>query len=170
MLPKNGRTASARPRRAAAVGARRAVKETLSKRSPGMSDFVVEDDEDEASQGSDDGESENEEELAEFDSSEEETDVSGESEMSSSSDESDHGGDQDEEFDEEDAARSEAPSAAPRAAGGVGGGIDPVAARRAGFHPSQDRSHNMSTEEIREKLAAAGVGVRPAVASDFGLW
>ena len=105
LLPKNGRTASARPRRAAAVGARRAVKETLSKRSPGMSDFVVEDDEDEASQGSDDGESENEEELAEFGSSEEETDVSGESEMSSSSDESDHGGDQDEEFDEEDAAR-----------------------------------------------------------------
>jgi hypothetical protein len=49
-----------------------------------------------------------------------------------------------------------------------GGGIDRAAATKAGFNPSNETTHGMSTRELREKLAAAGVGVRPANAGDFG--
>jgi len=49
-----------------------------------------------------------------------------------------------------------------------GGGVDRAAATKAGFHPSNETTHGMSTRELREKLAAAGIGVRPANAGDFG--
>ena len=48
-----------------------------------------------------------------------------------------------------------------------GGGFDRKAAQKAGFDPSNETTHGMSTQELREKLAAAGVGVRPANAGDF---
>ena len=50
-----------------------------------------------------------------------------------------------------------------------GGGFDRAAATKVGFNPSNETTHGMSTQELREKLAAAGVGVRPANAGDFGL-
>ena len=50
-----------------------------------------------------------------------------------------------------------------------GGGFDRAAATKAGFNPSNETTHGMSTQELRDKLAAAGVGVRPANAGDFGL-
>ena len=60
-----------------------------------------------------------------------------------------------------------------------GGGFDRAAAVNAGFVNSNETTHGLSTAELREKLAAARVGVRPANASDFtggggggpfGLW
>lgn len=47
-----------------------------------------------------------------------------------------------------------------------------VAATAAGFVPSNETTHGMTTAELREKLAQAGVGVRMATAADFGngLW
>lgn len=56
----------------------------------------------------------------------------------------------------------------------AGGGFDRTAAARAGFAASQETTHGMTTEELRAKLAQAGVGVRMATAADFtggpGLW
>ena len=62
------------------------------------------------------------------------------------------------------------PGAEPGASASVvsGGGVDRAAATKAGFHPSNETTHGMSTRELREKLAAAGIGVRPANAGDFG--
>lgn len=48
-----------------------------------------------------------------------------------------------------------------------------TAATKAGFRPGNETTHGLSTEELRERLAAAGVGVRAATAADFGapgLW
>lgn len=50
-----------------------------------------------------------------------------------------------------------------------GGGFDRAAATKAGFSQSNETTHGLSTQELREKLAAAGVDVRPANAGDFGL-
>ena len=36
------------------------------------------------------------------------------------------------------------------------------------FAPGSHTTHGLSTEELRERLAAAGVGVRMATAADFG--
>lgn len=49
-----------------------------------------------------------------------------------------------------------------------GGGVGRAAATKAGFNPSNETTHGMSTQELREKLAAAGIGARPANAGDFG--
>ena len=49
-------------------------------------------------------------------------------------------------------------------------GFDAEAATRAGFAPGNHTTHGMTTAELREKLAEAGIGVRPATAGDFGLW
>jgi len=49
-----------------------------------------------------------------------------------------------------------------------GGGSNRQAVTKAGISPSNKTTHGMSTAELREKLAAAGVGVRPANANDFG--
>jgi hypothetical protein len=59
--------------------------------------------------------------------------------------------------------------------GSAGFEFDRQAARQAGFHPSNETTHGMSTEELRAKLAEAGVGIRPAAAADLtrgapGLW
>lgn len=47
------------------------------------------------------------------------------------------------------------------------GGLDGTAAARAGFRPGNETTHGLSTEALREKLAAVGVGIRMASASDF---
>jgi F-type H+-transporting ATPase subunit epsilon len=49
-------------------------------------------------------------------------------------------------------------------------GFDAAAAMRAGFVNSQETTHGLTTAQLRERLAAAGVGVRMATAGDFGLW
>ena len=48
-----------------------------------------------------------------------------------------------------------------------GAAPDWQAARQAGFRPSQETTHGMTTEELRAKLADAGVGIRPANAAAF---
>ena len=47
-------------------------------------------------------------------------------------------------------------------------GFDAAAAMRAGFANRQETTHGLTTEQLRETLAAAGVGVRMATAGD--LW
>ena len=49
-------------------------------------------------------------------------------------------------------------------------GFDAAAAMRAGFVNSQETTHGLTTAQLRERLAAAGVGVRMATVGDFGLW
>ena len=43
-----------------------------------------------------------------------------------------------------------------------------AAATKAGFHPSNETTHGMTTEQLRQKLSEAGIGVRAATAGDFG--
>jgi hypothetical protein len=72
---------------------------------------------------------------------------------------------------EDGAAGSSAPSApyaVPMRGGGLGGGLDRAAAGRAGFSSSNETTHGLSTAELREKLAEAGIGIRAATAADFG--
>ena len=64
------------------------------------------------------------------------------------------------------ARRSRRASANVVSGGGVGRAAP--AATKAGFNPSNETTHGMSTQELREKHAAAGIGARPANAGDFG--
>jgi hypothetical protein len=48
-----------------------------------------------------------------------------------------------------------------------------AAAKKAGFSASHETTHGLTTEELRAKLAAAGVGLRMATSADLGargLW
>ena len=61
----------------------------------------------------------------------------------------------------------EASTSASRPAHATPSGLHREATTRAGFRPGQETTHGLSTDELRERLAAAGVGLRPAVANDF---
>ena len=80
-------------------------------------------------------------------------------------------------------AFAEAAGSAGVGVGGLGGGAAGKAsatnwtrtpeqragATQAGFRASDETTHGMTTEQLRQKLSEAGIGVRAATAADFGM-